>query len=445
MNAPSLVAGQSRTTPWWLLVLITGGLCLAVAVAVKSAGVFGRHIPTHLLEEDYLIGLLFGAALALTIIWWPARPEERKVLLYLWAARMVTTMLLMLVYENQYDFLDSYSYFAESRGIAQGIYVEDAAFGTRNVTYMFAGLWYVIPPSFHALKIFCAYLGLIAVFIFYRAWRLAMPGNSLTPLWILGLTPSVLFWSSVLGKDPVVLLGIAIATWGVMRQWRYGGAAAWGVVILGIAVMSAIRPWMGPIILGAIGLASLLRPSSPAARWVWLGLGVLAIAIGYVLYGNYADEIAKFSMLEALETVSSSWAIGGSASTENLAFSSPADVIRFLPLGAFTALFRPLPGEIGGAFGLAAGGENLLLLGLMLWATWRVLLTRWNFPLMFLICAITLWTLLYAFLSYQNLGTAVRFKLQVMPLLMALIGYAWAGQRAPDQTSSVAPSGVTAS
>ncbi|MDY6945380.1 MAG: hypothetical protein SXG53_06650 [Pseudomonadota bacterium] len=442
MSASSLFAGQSRATPWWLLVVVIAGMCLAVALVVNSASVFGRFIPTRLLEEDYLIGLLFGCALTLPIIWWPSRPEERTVLLYLWAARMLTTMLLMLVYENQYDFLDSYSYFAESRNLVQGVYIEDAAFGTRNVTYFFAGLWYVIPPSFHALKIGCAYLGLISIFLFYRAWRLAVPGDSLAPLWILGLTPSVLFWSSVLGKDPVVLLGIAIATWGVVRQRCHGGAAPWLAVLAGIAIMSAIRPWMGPILMGAIGLASLLRPSSPSARWAWLAIGVATVVGGYVLYGRFGEEIAKFSMLEALETVSSSWAIGGSAAKEALSFSSPADVLRFLPVGAFTALFRPLPGEIGGAFGLAAGAENLLLLGLMLWAAWRVLGMRWNFALLFVICVIALWTPLYAFLSYQNLGTAVRFKLQVMPFLMAFIGFAWAERRAVGRAASTVPAGA---
>lgn len=414
-----------------------------MAMVVGSASVFGRHIPTHLIEADYLIGLLFGLGLFVTIIWWPSRPQERTALLYLWAARMLTTMLFMLVYENQYDFLDSYSYFAESRSLSQGLYVEDAAFGTRNVTYTFASLWYLMPPSFHALKLACAYVGLIAVFIFYRAWRLAVPGDSLAPLWILGLTPSVLFWSSVLGKDPLVLLGIALAAWGVLRHWRHGGAAPWLAVLAGIVLMSVIRPWMGLIILGAIGLASLLRPTSSTARWVWLALAVAALVGGYVLLRLFGEEIAKFSMLEALETVSSSWAIGGSGAKQPLTFSSPADVIRFLPVGGFTALFRPLPGEIGGAFGLAAGGENLLLLGLMLWAAWRVLGMRWNFALLFVICVIALWTPLYAFLSYQNLGTAVRFKLQVMPFLMAFIGFAWVGRHAASQAVPAAAIGAT--
>lgn len=425
---------ETRAAAWLLLALLICGLCLFVSVAVGGAGVFGRHIPTRLLEQDYLIGLLFGCALGLTIVWWPAQPRERVVLLWLWAARMVTTLLLMLVYENQYDFLDSYSYFAESRAIAQNVYMEDLAFGTRNVTYLFTALWYVLPPSFHALKVLCAYSGLIAIFIFYRAWRLVRPGESLLPLWVLGLTPSVLFWSSVLGKDPPVLLGIAIATWGLARQWRDGGMAPWLAVLAGIVLMSVIRPWMGPIMLAAIGMASILRPSSPAARWFWLITAALASAAALMLYRRFADVLAGVDLLGALETVSSSWAIGGSAATQPLAFGSLGDVLTFLPLGAFTALFRPLPGEIGGAFGLAAGAENLLLFALVVWAAWRLLFRRWDFTVLFVICMIAFWTLLYAFLSYQNLGTAVRFKLQVMPFLMALIGFVW-GER-PEGSSA---------
>lgn len=409
----------------YLSLLFTAIAIGLLFVAVKSASTYGRFIPTVVLEGDYLIGLIWGAVLLVTLLLWPATSKERGVLLALWSVRLATTLIAMLIYENQYDFLDSYSYFAESRSLSDGILIDDLAFGTRNVTYLFASVWEVLPHSFHALKVTCAYAGLVATFLFYRAWQLSVGAEQVTPLWILGLTPSLLFWASVLGKDPIVYLGIAMATWGVVASWKTGRLQARLVFVAGVVLMSLIRPWMGPIVVAALGIASIVRPRSRLSRNLWIVVSAGSIAVTWYLTGGITAMLASIDVFAALEAISSSWAIGGSASTNVLSFSSVGDIVRFLPLGAFTALFRPLPGEIGGAFGLAAGLENLILLLLVLWAALRLVRVRWEFPMVFCICMIVVWTGLYAFLSYQNLGTAVRFKLQVMPFLIAVVGMAW--------------------
>lgn len=127
-------------------------------------------------------------------------------------------------------------------------------------------------------------------------------------------------------------------------------------------------------------------------------------------------------VLVAIETVSQAWAQGGSAQEMPVDVGSVQGVLLFLPLGAFTALFRPLPGEIMNPFGLLAGLENLALLGLLLVAVVRLRTARGADPaVVWAVAFVCAWASIYGFISYQNLGTGVRFKLQVLPVLVGLL------------------------
>ena len=120
--------------------------------------------------------------------------------------------------------------------------------------------------------------------------------------------------------------------------------------------------------------------------------------------------------------MSHAWAKGGS-SLGNPDLHNLTDMILFSPLGMFTALFRPLPGEVNNAFGLIAGLENVGLLYYFGRALWRTKLKgitgnqRWAFA----ISLIIIWSFSYGFISYQNLGTAVRFKLQILAIMLIFI------------------------
>jgi hypothetical protein len=75
-------------------------------------------------------------------------------------------------------------------------------------------------------------------------------------------------------------------------------------------------------------------------------------------------------------------------------------------------------------FGLMAGLENALVLWLLFRAVSGGNLNRLAEPLVAWIAAtIVLWAAVYGFVSYQNLGTAFRFRLQVLPLLLLLLIY----------------------
>ena len=98
-----------------------------------------------------------------------------------------------------------------------------------------------------------------------------------------------------------------------------------------------------------------------------------------------------------------------------------SSMITFMPIGAFTALFRPLPFEIMNPFGILAGLENAFILTLLVIGLMRCGFGWMRQPiLLWAATTLLIWGAVYGFASYQNLGTAFRFKVQVVPILLLL-------------------------
>jgi hypothetical protein len=243
----------------------------------------------------------------------------------------------------------------------------------------------------------------------------------------------MLFWSSIAGKDPLILFGIAGATYAVASWYHEGGRWPHLVLFLLAALLTAlVRPWIGAMLVMALLFATV-------AQFVWRQFGVWGTAlISLAGLGCAALVLVALSsqmggLLLALEATSNGFAGGGSGVNAPLVFGSWKDVLLFLPVGVFTALFRPLPGEVGNAFGLLAGLENVLLLVLTAGVAWWVFTgksgrARQGRPvILWILLTVVMWAGLYAFLSYQNLGTGVRFKAQILPLLFLLYATASIG------------------
>ncbi|WP_133296026.1 hypothetical protein [Zooshikella ganghwensis] len=76
-----------------------------------------------------------------------------------------------------------------------------------------------------------------------------------------------------------------------------------------------------------------------------------------------------FNVVSTVDRVSQGWAEGGSGQQIDGGIKSIVDMIVFAPIGVFTALFRPLLGEVNNIFGILAGLENTLLLIIIMYFT----------------------------------------------------------------------------
>ena len=382
----------------------------------------GHNIPSMDLQSDYLWGVVWAAVLGFGILLWPVSAADKKDLLILWAVKVALALGFMLFYESFYDSLDAYGYYAEV-GPARD-YPGPFALGqgTSNI-FLLSWIHYrILPHSYHELKISFAMAGLLGIYVFYRAVVMAMGRENRRLLYTIALFPTVLFWSSIIGKDPVILLCVAMYVYGMVGWYQRNESRYFIPVAVGVLVSMYIRLWLGPLmLLPAVGLVYF------TARGRFVKITVLALAA--IGIGAAAAKFqATFQVDAVLDLLTAGdgrvSVLGTTAENISQIPRTPLGLLWFIPYGAFTALFRPLPGEIRNTFGLLAGAENLVMLVLL----WRAIRrTKWRELREPLIGAgvlfLCLWSALYAFISFQNLGGAVRFKLQIFPILLVILLY----------------------
>jgi hypothetical protein len=113
---------------------------------------------------------------------------------------------------------------------------------------------------------------------------------------------------------------------------------------------------------------------------------------------------------------------GGSTQQLQVDLTSPAGALKFLPVAAFTALFRPLPGEVLNPFGLLAGIESAILLVLLIKSCRRTRLRELSEPLtLWAVSFVMIWALVNGIVSSANFGVGVRYKLQILPMLLGVL------------------------
>ncbi len=418
-------------------------LCIGVCVFIATAAIlvfsgsvvmFGQNIPQTDLQADYLVGYLWSIALGVAIFVWCRSKEDGWALLNIWLIKSCVTLGFMLFYEYNYRYLDAYSYFNVPSQYDYQWSSSDLISGTDNLYYLVRIYYKIMPYSYHALKVTFSMVGLIGIYLFYRAAVVYMNKADIRLLYILSLFPSILFWSSIVGKDPIILLGVALYAYGVLNWYRCRLNRYLLVIAGGIVLTMTMRIWMGPILVGPL-LMIYLRGMRRVSAKILAGFAIAGVLV--VLWQILRERFTIGSIQDILRTLnvlSRSWSEdGGSGQVINIEFTSIHNVLVFLPLGMFTALLRPLPGEIPNLFGLLAGLENLVLLALSFLAIKRTRLKELRDPVIgWLVLLVFTWAALYGFISYQNLGTAVRFRLQILPLFLCLLLYLSRNRRKAD-------------
>ncbi|MDB5038720.1 MAG: hypothetical protein JWQ35_2248 [Bacteriovoracaceae bacterium] len=402
----------------------------AILTAVFSGQLFelarglGNNSPKFRMDEDYFWGVLWALGLGAVIYALPLGRVEKIWLLIFWAFRCVITLGLMLFYEDFYSSLDSYGYL--KRGIlAQVDSGNFGGAGTQHLDQLLILTNHYLPihSSYHAIKVIFSFIGLGAVFSIWRASVLFFEKENFRFFLILGFLPSLTFWSSVLGKDPVNFLGGSLYILGVAYFFKNKKNFAFFWILMGTAIACWVRIWSVALFFLPFLLAPIFREffnrKIPIKSLI---IPTLVILLGGFYLDSWLGPIIESfgrEYLESLNRMSAGWDGG---STQDLIFNSWGAVLRFLPLGVFTALFRPLPFDVNNAFGILAGLENFILLLFTIRAVFKSSSLAWRDPSV-LWCSsfILIWGLFYALVSYHNLGSAFRFHLQVLPFQLLLI------------------------
>lgn len=389
---------------------------------------FGRSLWKEDLSLDYVIALIWALALSFLVPFFVQRPNERYALLMLWIAKCVVTLFFALYYERFYPHFDARSFFINGLNLEEPLQQFRFGLGTTNVVALVSLLNEKLPVfgSYHGLKVIFSFFGFLGVWFTYLGICKLLERRNIVWLLAVGFFPSILFWSSILGKDPIQYFGIALCFYG-FASWLKNDRSLRALlsIALGLIISMSIRIWAGPILIAPFLLA-LLWQTLVQKKFSFASLGLLTISLIAALLAFDATRQrfkveALSEVVEATNDVSRGWQHGGSAQ-QVPEFHGYADMLSFAPKGMIAALFRPLPGEINNPFGLLAGLENLLILILFMLGTWKMLqsFNQANIKI-WLYGTILFWALVYGFISYQNLGSAARFRLQILPFVIGFL------------------------
>ena len=281
-----------------------------------------------------------------------------------------------------------------------------------------------------------AWLSYWGSLFFIKAAVLAVPGMARRSYALLVmLLPSIVLWSSTIGKESVMALGLGIASYGVARiltgRW---GLTSIAITAAGLFVAGYVRPHFAGLWVGAMVLAlviSALTGSAGRGRFgrlggvvfALIGLGALVIVAQITLRyldpsgedetGGVGDRITNI-----FETTEKNTTSGGSRFTP-IEIRGPQDY----PIAVYRTLTRPLITEASGLSQLLPASE-ISVLFLIAVASWRRVV---NIPRMLLrnpyiiFATVVLIGFGIAWASFGNLGLLVRQRSVVAPLLVLLV------------------------
>jgi hypothetical protein len=299
---------------------------------------------------------------------------------------------------------------------------------TQFIRFITGVIYSIVGPTKLGGYLIFSWLGFLGLFMIYRAFVIAIPeGRSRTYARFVFFYPSMLFWTSSLGKEAWMILAIGVTAFGISRVLTDNVRKAAVPMIAGAWMVAVVRPHIAAMLaLGAV-VAYLIKPAdrrgrelAPVAK---AGILVL-IALGSLLLVERTDSFLRESgvrqdgLTETLQQTTFRTQQGGSAFSPSV-FDSPAQA----PIAAVTVLFRPLLPEASNLQAALAALEGTALL---LWCAWR---WRWIVAAVqsvrrqpYVAMAIAyVGVFVLGFSSIANFGILARQRVQMLPFLFVLL------------------------
>jgi hypothetical protein len=269
-------------------------------------------------------------------------------------------------------------------------------------------------------------MGFLGLYMFYRAYVLAVPnGDRHRYAKLLFFLPSLLFWSSSIGKEAWMTMTLGAVAYGAARAFTKKPFAI-VFVALGLWGTEVVRPHMALLILGGLFPAYLLRRAPKGAprkqSLKILGVAALVVAIIVVLGGveqrfrvSSANSTTASQVFDNTEKQTDT---GGSNFTAQRVHSP----VQF-PAAFVTVMFRPFPNEAHTTQGVVSALEGVFIMFMVLTSFDRLR----GLPKELVQTPYVLFVLIYtgvfvwAFSTIANFGILVRERVQVYPLFFVLL------------------------
>jgi hypothetical protein len=330
------------------------------------------------------------------------------------------------------------------------------ALTTELHTFVFAAQIPALDPPDLALRITqggIAVAGLVLLVI--AVYELAGPRAAWVAAWFLALEPTNIFFSTILHKEPNMLLAAGLVAFGGATMWKRARVEALLPIVLGCLIAVATRPYAGWFLIAA-GAAITLHAGLRARQQSVSALTLVAFVVMFAAIA--APTVWEASTDESLEELQQSQDANAANEEANLSlervdFSSRDAIIVNLPTRVGDVLLKPYPWQLGNTsqrFALLGTVVFITALVLLLSELWRnrgSIMARAG-PLIY----VGLFLLTAYSLSAGNAGTAFRYRTHVVALgLCVLASLRFAEQRRAvgavrrgERPVSYQPAGATA-
>lgn len=275
-------------------------------------------------------------------------------------------------------------------------------------------------------------LVLIAAAVHELAGRRA----ALITMWFLALEPTNMFFSSILHKEPLMMLAGGLVAYGGALAWSKASGRSILLITFGCLIAVATRPYAGWFLIAA-GAAIILHAglrantASVARRFSFVSLVVVVVAVSApTVLGATSEE-----SLAPLQQTQDSYTSGGDQTDlalEQVDFSTRGAIVVNLPGRIVDVLTQPYVWQISNlaqqlaVFGTAVALTILFLLIREARRDWKGLIAR-SGPLLY----VTLGLLIAYSLSAGNAGTAFRYRTHIVVVAgAALIAARYGKERA---------------
>ncbi len=341
----------------------------------------------------------------------------------------VALFVLLEVSDQRWVFPDEQNYLEDAQGVRAG--GEASLFGYSN---LLAATFELTGPNEWTIRATNVVFGAaLAIVVYELVHRLIGRRSAFFAGMAIALWPSLILWSSLLLKDPLTLLGLAVFFLGAVHAWR---GSPWGVVAatLGIALVEWMRPWAFAVASVALLIGLLVRVIKGSRREVTSFAALVVLAGGVSVVGGQGflgvDFIASRGSLESIQTSREGSAAGETRFAE--APGSGEEVIEGIPTGVLYSMIGPFPWQAG-----STAAAAFLVVELAFW--WAILaaaiISAWRMGLRRLLDS---WVTLLAFVAgvllvlaiYEsNAGTALRQRAMIFPIVGALSAYTFSTLR----------------
>jgi len=264
-------------------------------------------------------------------------------------------------------------------------------------------------------------------YLMFRAFQMAVPdGLHRRYALLVFFAPTLLFWPSSTGKDAWMILMIGIVVHGAVRIFLLA-PGGYALVSVGLAGSAVIRVHLTVILLGAAVLGYLLarrpRHAKGKLRGFFRGFITIGFVLGAIVFTatqaqSFFDEIGGGTVSGTLEETTRRSSTGGSEFTP-----SPVTSPTGLPVAIATVLFRPFPQEAHNVAARFTSLEGLVLMGLSVLSTRRLLrlpLEMRDSPLVGLAVVYSA-LFIVAFSTLGNFGILARQRSQLYPIFFVLL------------------------